>query len=100
MITAETHCKVLEEIQQYQTFREELTIEDGILLKGTPIIVSHSLHQGKIQLLHTGHLRLDKYLNRAKVSMYWPELYKDLKELVKKCTTCLKFSSKSQIMYP
>ena len=28
-------CKVLKEIQPYWTFIEELTIEDGLLLKGT-----------------------------------------------------------------
>ena len=87
-------CEVPKEIQPYWTFREELTIEDGILLKETHIIVPHSLHQEMIQLLHTGHLGLDKCLNRAKQSMYWPGLYKELKELVTNCTTCLKFSSK------
>ena len=43
-------------IQPYWTFREELTIEDGILLKGTP--TSYIIEM--IQLLHTGYLRLDK----------------------------------------
>ena len=46
-----------------------------------------------IQLLHTGHLGLEKCLNRAKQSMYWPGLYEELKELVTNCTTYLKFSS-------
>ena len=46
-----------------------------------------------IQLLHTGHLRLEKCLNRAKQSMYWPGLYDELKDLVTNCTTCLKFSA-------
>ena len=72
-------CEVPKEIQPYWTFHEELTIEDGILLKGTHIIVSHSLHQEMIQLLHTGHLRLEKCLNRVKQSMYWPGLYEELK---------------------
>ena len=46
-----------------------------------------------IQLLHTGHLRLEKYLNRAKQSMCWPSLYDELKDLITNCTTCLKFSA-------
>ena len=85
------------EIQIYWTFHEELTIEDGILLKGTHIIVPHSLHPEMIQLLHTGHLGLEKCLNRANQSMYWPGLYEELKELVTTCTTCLKFSSQKPI---
>ena len=58
-----------------------MTIEDGLLLKGTHIIVPQTLHPGMIQLLHTGHLRLDKCLNRAKQFTYWPGLYDELKEL-------------------
>ena len=46
-----------------------------------------------IQLLHTGHPRLEKYLNRAKQSMYWPGLYDELKDLINNCTTCMKFSA-------
>ena len=82
------------EIQPYWVFREALTIEYGILLKGTCIIVPHNLHQEMMQLLYTGHLGLDKCLNRAKQSIYWPGLYEELKELVTNCTTCLKFNLK------
>ena len=52
------------EIQPYWTFCEEMTIEDGLLLKGTHIIIPQTLCKEIIQLLHTGHLRLEKCLNR------------------------------------
>ena len=81
------------EIHPCWTFHEELTIEDGLLLKGICIIVPQTLHKEMIQLPHTGHLRLEKCLNRAKQSMYWPELYEELKHLITNCTTCLKFST-------
>ena len=86
-------CDLPKEIQLYWTFHEEMSIEDGLLLKGTHIIVPNTLHPEMIQLLHTGHLRLEKCLNRAKQSLYWPGLYEEMKELVTTCTTCLKFSS-------
>ena len=90
-------CDPPKEIQPYQTFHEELTMEDGILLEGTCITVPHSLHLEMIQLLHTGHLGLEKCLNRAKQSMSWPGLYQELNELVTNCTTCLKFNSQMLI---
>ena len=52
-------CDLLKEIQPYWTFREEMTIEDGLLLKGTHIIIPQTLHKEMIQLLHTGHLGLE-----------------------------------------
>ena len=86
-------CDLPKEIQPYWTFHEEMTIEDGLLLKGTSIIIPQTLHKEMIQLLHTGHLRFEKCLNRAKQSMCWPRLYEELKDLVTICTTCLKFSA-------
>ena len=78
--------EIPKETQPYWTFWEEVTIENGILLKGIHIIVPHILCQEMIQLLHTGNLGLEKCINRAKQSMYWPGLYEELKELVTNCT--------------
>ena len=86
-------CDLLKEIQLYWTFHEEMTIEDGLLLKGTSIIVPQTLCKEMIQILHTGHLRLEKCLNRTKQSMYWPGLYEELKNLITNCMTCLKLST-------
>ena len=86
-------CDLLKEIQLYWTFFEEMTTEDDLLLKGTHIILPQTLHKEMIQLLHTGHLRVEKCLNRAKQSMYWPGLYEEFKNLITNCVTCLKFSA-------
>ena len=86
-------CDLPKEIQLYWMFHEEMTIEDALLLKGAHIIIPQTLHKEMIQLLHTGHLGLEKCLNRAKQSMYWPSLYDELKDLITNCTTCLKFST-------
>ena len=86
-------CDLPKEIRPYWMFCEEMTIEDGLLLKGIHIIVPQTLHKEMIQLLHTGHLRLEKCLDRAKPSMYFPSLYDEFKDLITNCTTCLKFSA-------
>ena len=86
-------CDLPKEIQPYWTFGEEMSIEDGLLLKLTHIIVPQTLHKEMIQLLHNGHLILEKCLNRAKQSMYWHGLYEELRNLKTNCMTCLKFST-------
>ena len=58
--------EVPSEIQPYWTFREELTIEDGIILKGTWIVVPHKKHQATLKLIHEGHLGFGKCKLRAK----------------------------------
>ena len=46
------------EIQAYWTFREEFTVENGIVLKGTQIVVPHKKHEATLKLIHEGHLGL------------------------------------------
>ena len=80
------------EIQPYWTFREELTIEDGIVLKGTWIVVPHKKHQATLKLIHEGHLGLGKCKLRAKDTVYWPGLNDQLEKLILNCDLCLKYS--------
>ena len=74
--------EVPNEIQTYWTLREELTIEDGIILKGTWIVV----------LIHEGHLGLGKCKLGAKDTVYWPGLNNQLEKLILNCELCPKYS--------
>ena len=44
------------EIQAYWTFCEELTIEDGLVLKGTQIVIPMNKHKQILTMIHEGHL--------------------------------------------
>ena len=52
--------KFLVFLQSYWTFREELMMEDGIILKGTGIVIPAKKHEAVIKLIHEGHLGLNK----------------------------------------
>ena len=80
------------ELKPYWTFREQITIEDGLLLKDRRIIVPDCDRDEILSQIHRGHLGLQKCLQRARASVYWPKLYDQLKELVTNCKICLKFA--------
>ena len=82
--------EVPSEIEPYWTLREELTIEDGIILKGTWIVVPHKKCQATLQLIHEGHLGLCKCKLRAKDTVYWSGLNNQFEKLVLNCELCLK----------
>ena len=79
------------EIQPYWTFREELTIEDGLILKGTRIVVPSMKQAEILKRIHEGHLGLTKCKLRAKETVYWPGLNEQLEKLVLNCQLCLKY---------
>ena len=62
--------EVPSKIQAYWTFREELTVEDGIVLKGTWIVIPQKKHQTTLKFIHEGHLGLGKCKLRAKETVY------------------------------
>ena len=81
------------ELQPYWTFREELTIEDGLILKGTRIVIPNKQQQAIRKQLHEGHLGLNKCKLRAKETGYWPGLNTELENLILNCELCLKYST-------
>ena len=46
-------------LQPYWTFREELNVEDGLLLKGTRIVIPSKMCEAILKLIHEGHLGLN-----------------------------------------
>ena len=79
-------------LQPYWTFREELTVEDGLVLKGTRIVIPNKKFEAVLKLIHEGHLGLNKCKLCAKDTVYWPGLNDQLEKLILNCELCLKYS--------
>ena len=80
-------------LQPYWIFREELTVEDGLILKGTRIVVPNKQWEAMLKQIHEGHLGLNKCKLQAKETFYWPGLNEHLEKLVLNCELCLKYSN-------
>ena len=79
-------------IQPYWTFHEELTVQYGLVLKGTRIMIPNKKHEAVLKLMHEGQLGLSKCKLHAKDTVYWPGLNDQLEELVLNCELCLKYA--------
>ena len=62
-----------------------------ISLKGERIIVPSSMQKEMKDLLHTGHVGIERCKHRAPGSFYWPGLNGKLKDLVLNCSACLQY---------
>ena len=78
------------ELQAYLTFREEMTVEDGLILKATRIVIPPSMRESTLHQLHKGHLD-SLSVTTVRNKLYWPNLRKEL-ELALNCQLCLKYS--------
>ena len=83
-------------MQPYWTFREELTVENGLLLKSTQIIIPRVMRSRFLNKLYTGHLGITKCTELAKQTMYWPGISSDIEQFMATCKPCLKYAASNK----
>ena len=83
-------------IKQYIPCKSELTINNGILLKGGRLVIPPSLCPDIIEKLHAGHQGFIKCQQWAKESVWWPQIRKDIDLRVTKCIISLSTDHNNQ----
>ena len=83
----QTNCS--ECVQPYWNYRDEMTVQNGLILKGTRIVIPKKMKMNILERLHTGHLGQEKCKRRARATVFWPGINKDIEEMVNQCTDCI-----------
>ena len=78
--------------RRYWDFRDELSTDDGMLLKGPRLIIPGELQEEYLSRLHEGHLSASKVQENAKQYMYWIGIDADIGDYTKRCQECIKRS--------
>ena len=78
----ETKEEVPSEIRRYFDFKEELSIQDGILFKGNRVIVPVALRPHMITQVHSSHLGIESCLNKARDVLFWPGMTAEFRDCV------------------
>ena len=81
-------------LQPYWNYREELSIEDSLIFKSNRIVIPQSLQGDILSKLHAGHQGTEKTKLRARTSVFWRNLNKDIEELTKSCSICQELQPK------
>ena len=79
---------VAQPLRKYWSYRDELSIEDGIIIKGDRIVVPQACRRDILNTIHEGHLGITKCQLRAKTSVFWHNINKDIEGIVKSCPQC------------
>ena len=69
--------------RRYWDFRDELSRDDGMLLKGPRLIIPGELQEEYLSCLHEGHLSASKVQENAKQHMYWTGIDADIEDYTK-----------------
>ena len=82
--------KIPDSLKSYHLVSAELSVHNNLLLRGSRIVIPLTLQQDMLKKLHEGHQGITKCRLRAKQSMWWPGLNKQLERLVNDCSICCK----------
>lgn len=83
--------QVPDSAKPYFTYREVLSVIDNVIFKGKNVVVPKSLRKDMLDRIHVNHLGMEKSKNRARDILFWPNMSKDIENLVSSCETCLKY---------
>ena len=76
---------------------DELTVENGILLKGDRVCIPPELYDRMLSNLHSNHRGIQKMRHLSQNTVYWPRLDTDITSYVNHCKTCTQHKAKQAI---
>ena len=75
-------------LRKYWAYRDELSIENGLILKGERVVIPESQRNDVIERIHEAHQGIDKCRLRAKSCVFWPNINEDIESRVRRCEMC------------
>ena len=88
--------EMLEALKPYFDFRDTLSHEDGVILKGCRLLIPHALQATMKKKLHLAHLGYDSMMRRARDTVFWLGMAKDIRNVIDGCAICQKYKPRNQ----
>ena len=69
--------------------RDELSVAEGLIMRGSRIVVPQSLRMDMLVKFHESHLGMEKCKRSARVSLYWPGMNAAVTDMTISCSKCI-----------
>ena len=79
--------------RNYWDFRDELSIDGDLLMKGERVVIPTLSRDGIMEDLHKSHAGINKAMSLARTCMYWPGMEADVTDYIKRCLMCIDSSN-------
>jgi transposase InsO family protein len=76
------------QLREYWSYRDELAVENGIIIKGKQVLIPGTVRADILRQLHEGHQGIEKTRLLARQAVYWPRIHKDIEAMVQNCDLC------------
>ncbi|KAL7864418.1 hypothetical protein AOLI_G00158380 [Acnodon oligacanthus] len=83
-------------VSLFFSYRDELTVEDRIIMKEHKAVIPQSLHKEYINIVHKGHPGIEATKCRARSIIFWPNMSTNITEELFLCAVCNSTKSPQQ----
>jgi len=91
-----TPAAVPTELRPYMAFSDELTISRGLVFKGNRVVIPRAARNDILERLHSSHIGVNGCIRRARESVYFPVITTAIKEMIAKCSVCVRYRTEQQ----
>lgn len=82
------------ELQPFKRVKNELSVTNGLVLRGCRIVIPAGLRQRTLQNAHEGHQGMVRTKQMVRGKVWWPGVDRNIEEMVKACLPCQSVSTK------
>ena len=72
-------------------YRDELAVQDGLILKGERLVIPLRMRDEVKQKLHQSHRGIQSFLRRGREVVYWPKMGKEIKDFISNCAVWMSY---------
>ena len=83
------------ELNPYKRFKDELCMSNGIVLRGSRIVMPRILWQATLSNAHEGHQGIVRTKQMVPEKVWWPGIAQEVETMVKACLPCQSVAGKS-----
>ena len=88
VILSQSWHNIDKDILRYKNVKDELSISNGVILRGGRLVIPGKLQEKAVNLAHTGHQGIVKTKRLLRETIWFPGIDQMVEELVSKCIAC------------
>ncbi|XP_054709030.1 uncharacterized protein K02A2.6-like [Uloborus diversus] len=81
-------------IRNYFDYRDEIGIQEGVVVRGERIVIPKAMRREMKDKIHLGHQGINSCLRRARELIFWPGMSSEIRQFISGCHTCLSYSDR------
>ena len=83
-------------LKPYWPYQDELSVEDGLVMKSDRVVVPKVLQKSVLETIHSAHQGIEKCKLRARTCVFWCNINKYIEALISRCPICQEYQKSQQ----